>query len=61
MIDYEPNFVAISLSMYKIQEFFRTLPSILLLNLVLTMFMAKNAHSIVVVETRRAITSTSTS
>jgi hypothetical protein len=44
---------AISFSMYNIRESVKNSSSILLRNLVLMIFMAENAHSIVVVEMGR--------
>ena len=57
MIDFVPNFAAISFSIYKIIESIRKSSSILLQSIFLTIFMAENARSLVAVETRRVSTS----
>jgi len=49
-----------SLSMYTIEESVKNSSSILLRSLVLTIFMAENARSVVAVETGRVSTSTIT-
>jgi hypothetical protein len=49
-----------SLSMYTIKKLVKNPSSILLQNLILTIFMAENTRSVVAVETRRISTNTVT-
>jgi hypothetical protein len=60
MIESLLNVAATSLSMYTIRESVKNSSSILLRSLVLTIFIAENARSVVAVETGRVSTSTIT-
>jgi hypothetical protein len=60
MIESVLNIVAISFSIYNIKESVKNLSLILLQNLVLTIFLAENARSVIAVETGKVSRSTTT-
>jgi hypothetical protein len=59
MIESVLSVAVISFSMYNIKESVKNLSLILLRNLVLMIFMAKNTHSVVAVEMERVSRNTS--